>query len=288
MLTASNEMNRTMRFMVAIFPMHQWAIDTYYGSENSVSAFLSTGSKLVAFMIMIKVFIIGFASMGEDVFLLFTLLAVFTMTYGNISALSTTNVKKLFAYSSIAQAGYLILVFSITSYAMWSGQNYSFIAINAVAAAMLYSLVYIFMKGGAFVFLNTVDKESPEFSDISGLARKSPALAMGLSILLLALAGIPFTGGFTGKFYMFLYLVDVKLWWLAIIAILNSAISVFYYFRVIMYMYWKPESQVLMTRSRAASATVLISAVVVVVIFFFFPLFPLLHGYATSLFGVTG
>ncbi len=275
-------------FKVAIFPMHQWAIDTYYGAENSVSAFLSTGSKLVAFMIMLKIFIVGFSTMGEDVFLLFTLLAIFTMTYGNISALSTTNVKKLFAYSSIAQAGYLILVFSITSYALWSGQNYGLIAVNAVAAAMLYSLVYIFMKGGAFVFLNTLDKENPEFSDISGFARKSPALALSLSIILLALAGIPFTGGFTAKFYMFLYLVDAKLWWLAIIAILNSAISVFYYFRVIMYMYWKPDSGVSLSGSRIASATVIVSAIVVVALFFYFPLFSLLHGFAQGLFGVTG
>ena len=151
-------------FKLAIFPMHQWAIDTYDGTENSVSAFLSTGSKLVAFMIMLKVFIVGFSGMSGYVYGFFAILAVATMTYANISALSQTNLKKLLAYSSVAQAGYLILVFAVAGYTSGgSASNY------AVAAGMLYSLVYIFMKGGAFLTMNSIKIISPKIDDLSGI-----------------------------------------------------------------------------------------------------------------------
>ena len=274
-------------FKLAIFPMHQWAIDTYDGAENSVSAFLSTGSKLLAYMIMLKVFIIGFQYIGEDVFVLFSILAILTMTYGNLSALSQNNIKRLFAYSSVAQAGYLILVFSITSYDVWTNGSYTIVATYAVTAALIYSLIYIFMKGGAFLSMNAFKKDGPEISDLSGLSKKSPALALSLSILLLALAGIPFTGGFTGKFYMFLYLVQGKLWWLAIIAILNSAISVFYYLKVIMYMYWKkPEGEDKFIISSGTVIPVVISAIIVIVLFFSFYIFNIFYTAATALMGV--
>ncbi|MCL4343122.1 MAG: NADH-quinone oxidoreductase subunit N [Candidatus Thermoplasmatota archaeon] len=190
-------------FKLAIFPMHQWAIDTYDGSENSVSAFLSTGSKLVAFMIMMRVFISGFIGESYDYYLIFTILAIVTMTYGNLSALSQTNLKRLLAYSSVAQAGYLILVFSATGYAQSTSISTTFVY-DAIAAGMIYSLVYIFMKGGAFLAMNLSPNARVELSDISGLARKSPSLALAFSILLLSLAGIPFTGGFVSKLFLFL------------------------------------------------------------------------------------
>lgn len=267
-------------FKVAIFPMHQWAIDTYDGTENSVSAFLSTGSKLVAFVIMLKVFLIGFAGIGNYVYLFFTILAIATMTYANLSAVSQNNLKRLLAYSSVAQAGYLILVFSVVSYA--SGAS---VKDFAIAAGMMYSLVYIFMKGGAFFAMNLVKKESVMLSDLSGLAKRSPGSALALSFLLLALAGIPLTGGFFAKFYLFLSLVQGGLWWIALIAIINSAISVFYYFRVISYMYWKEGDESAFDLSAGARAPLYFCAVVVVVLFFYFNLFSVILPYASGLFG---
>ncbi len=267
-------------FKVAIFPMHQWAIDTYDGTENSVSAFLSTGSKLVAFMIMLKVFLVGFAGVSSYVYVFFAILAVATMTYANVAALSQNNLKKLLAYSSVAQAGYLILIFAVGSYS--SGSNAEQ---YAIAAGMLYALVYIFMKGGAFFTMNTLKTDKPLLSDVSGLGSKSPGVALAFSILLLSLAGIPLTGGFFAKFYLFLSLVQGGLWWLAVVAILNSAISVFYYFRVLMYMYWKEgdsEKFDLATRNRIP---IYFSAVVVVALFFYFSLFFTLLPMATGLFG---
>ncbi len=267
-------------FKLAIFPMHQWAIDTYDGTENSVSAFLSTGSKLVAFMIMLKVFIVGFSGMSGYVYGFFAILAVATMTYANISALSQTNLKKLLAYSSVAQAGYLILVFAVAGYTSGgSASNY------AVAAGMLYSLVYIFMKGGAFLTMNSIKIISPKIDDLSGMSKKSPGIALSFSVLLLALAGIPLTGGFFAKFYLFLSLVQGGLWWLAVVAILNSAISVFYYFRLMIIMYTgSPDDNKFQTPA-SVKIPVYFSAVIVVAIFFYFSIFLSLLPMAAGLFG---
>ncbi|MCL4451924.1 MAG: NADH-quinone oxidoreductase subunit NuoN [Candidatus Thermoplasmatota archaeon] len=268
-------------FKMAIFPMHQWAIDTYDGTENSVSSFLSTGSKLVAFVIMLKVFIAGFAGLDTYVYVFFAILAVATMTYANISALSQNNLKRLLAYSSVAQAGYLILVLAVVGYAPGTQA-----ADYAIAAGMLYSLVYIFMKGGAFLTMNIIRKDSPSVDDISGLGRKSPGLALAFSIILLSLAGIPLTGGFLAKFFLFLSLVQGGLWWLAVVAILNSAISVFYYFRIMMFMYWRDSKEdSSFDLSVSNRIPVYFSALVVVALFFTFSLFFTILPFAGGVFG---
>ena len=271
-------------FKLAIFPMHQWAIDAYDGTENSVSAFLSTGTKILAFMILIKIFLVGFAGDYHDIFLLFVILSVFSMTYANLAALSQNNLKRLLAYSSVAQAGYLILVIALVGYT-----GIGNVAYVAIAAGMFYSLVYIFMKGGSFLAMNLVNRESVSVSDVAGLARKSPVTALSFAILLMGLAGIPFTGGFTAKYYLFLSLIEGNLWWLAVIAILNSAISVFYYFRVIMFMFWKePTSEDHFNLTAYSKAPVIASAVIMVALFFFFYLLPTLNGMAPGLFATMG
>lgn len=268
-------------FKLAIFPMHQWAIDTYDGSENSVSAFLSTGSKLVAFLIMLRVFVSGFYGDANDFYIIFTILAIVTMTYGNFSALSENNLKRLLAYSSVAQAGYLILVFSAAGYAI--GISDTSLMSYAVAAGMIYSLVYIFMKGGTFLAMNLSSSKRVEVSDLSGLNKKSPAAAISLSILLLSLAGIPFTGGFLGKFFLFLALIEVKLWWLAVIAILNSAVSVFYYLRVILVMYrGEPSENIKVTP--LSVIPLVFCAVIVILLGVYFALFSTVLGFVGGLF----
>ncbi|EQD61968.1 NADH dehydrogenase subunit N, partial [mine drainage metagenome] len=219
-------------FKLALVPMHQWAIDTYDGSSNSVSAFLSTGTKVLAFLIILKVFLVGFAADSIDVYYLFLIISIITMTYGNIAAISETNLKRVFAYSSVAQAGYLILVLTVVSFS--SNKN----AIDlAILAGMFYSLVYIFMKGGAFFSVGLVKKSNASIDDLGGLAWKSPAMALSIIVILISLAGIPPTAGFFAKYYLFLALISGQLWWLAVIAIINSAISVFYYLRLIVIMF---------------------------------------------------
>lgn len=269
-------------FKLAIFPMHQWAIDTYDGTENSVSAFLSAGSKILAFVVVLKMFLVGFSSDFREVYYLFAVLAILTMTYGNISALSQNNLKRLLAYSSVAQAGYLILVLAVVGSV---GNVTSNVVAVAVAAGMFYSIAYIFMKGGAFITLNTVKGDNLQVSDLSGLARKSPGVAVGFSIMLLALAGIPLTGGFFAKYLLFLSLIEGGLWWLAIIAILNSAISVFYYFRVILYMFGKePLKEDSFNLGNSFKIPVYVSAILTVAISLLVIWFPTMIGLAPGLF----
>lgn len=269
-------------FKMAIFPMHQWAIDTYDGAENSVAAYLSTGSKILAFVIILKIFLVGFAGDFTAVFYLFTILAIASMTYGNIAALSQENLKRILAYSSVAQVGYLILVLAQVSYV---DNSASHAVTLAVATGMYYSVVYIFMKGGAFLTMNAVKKDKVEISDITGLYRKSPAVAVSFSIILLALAGIPITGGFFAKYNLFLSLIEGQLWWLAVIAILNSAISVFYYFRVILYMFKDPVEETDFNLSGSVKAPVIITAFITVGLGVAFQLIYMMMSVAPGLFG---
>ncbi len=269
-------------FKLAIFPMHQWAIDTYDGTENSVSAFLSAGSKVLAFVVVLKMFLVGFSSDFREVYYLFAVLSILTMTYGNISALSQNNLKRLLAYSSVAQAGYLILVLAVVGSV---GNVTSNTVAVAVAAGMFYAIAYIFMKGGAFIALNTVKGNNLQVSDLSGLAKKSPGVAVGFSIMLLALAGIPLTGGFFAKYLLFLSLIEGGLWWLAVIAILNSAISVFYYFRVILYMFGKePQDGETFNLENSFKIPVYVSAFLTVAISLLVVWFPTMIGFAPGLF----
>lgn len=269
-------------FKMAIFPMHQWAIDTYDGAENSIAAYLSTGSKILAFVVILKIFLVGFSGDFEVVFYLFTILAIASMTYGNIAALSQDNLKRILAYSSVAQVGYLILVLAQVSYV---GNTSSHAVTLAVATGMYYSVVYIFMKGGAFLTMNIVKKDKVEISDVTGLFRKSPAVAVSFSILLLALAGIPVTGGFFAKYNLFLALITGQLWWLAVIAILNSAISVFYYFRVILYMFKDPVGETDFNLSTSVRIPVIATAFITVGLGVAFQMVYLLMSVAPGLFG---
>ena len=228
-------------FKIAIFPMQQWAIDTYDGAPNSVSAFLSTGGKLVAYMILLKFLFLGFIPDYNYVFFFFAILAILTMTYGNLAALMENNLKRILAYSSIAQAGYMILVFALIGYSYYPAVLVSkeiFVKF-AIASAMFYAIAYIFMKAGPFIAMSLFKNDKVMIGDIAGLAKKSRYTALFLAIMLLSLAGVPLTGGFIAKYFLFFTLIIGNLWWLAVIAIINSAISIFYYFRIIIYSYRK-------------------------------------------------
>ncbi|WP_297215657.1 NADH-quinone oxidoreductase subunit NuoN [Thermoplasma sp.] len=269
-------------FKLAIFPMHQWAIDAYDGTENDVSAFLSTGTKIMAFVIVLKIFLVGFSAYTAPVYYFFVVLSVLTMTYANVAALSQNNVKRLLAYSSVAQAGYLILVLAVVSYVgIGSGSK----AVDlAIASGMFYSLVYIFMKGGSFLAMNMVKQDNVTFDAIAGLGKKSPYVAASFSILLLSLAGIPLTGGFLAKYFLFLSVIDGGLWWLAVIAILNSAISVFYYMKVMRYLFWEdPKGE--FSTDIGNKAMVIISAALVVLLGLLYVIFPMLINISSQIVG---
>jgi len=219
-------------FKIAAVPFHMWAPDVYEGAPTPITAFLSVGSKAASFAMLLRIFVEGMPSSSLDWRLLFAVLSVVTMTVGNLAALTQTNVKRMLAYSSIAHAGYLLMgVVAGTS--------------RGVAAMLIYLLIYSFMQIGAFavvVLLRRRDVVGEELKDFSGLSFRNPFAAFAMLLFMLSLGGIPPTAGFMGKFWLFSAAIDSGYVWLAVIAVLNSAISLYYYIRLVVFMYLKKET----------------------------------------------
>ena len=223
-------------FKVALVPFHQWAPDVYEGAPTAIAAFISAGPKAAGFAAFLRIFIPVLqnlqesnTALGEQWILVLTVLAVLTMTIGNVVAIAQRNIKRMLAYSSIAHAGYVLV-------ALAAGNE------DGVSSAMLYLLVYCIMNIGAFgavILARTEDGESLTISDYAGLGFRKPLLALFMMVMLLSLAGFPPTAGFVGKFYVFRSAVDAGQIWLVIIAVINTAISAFYYLRVVVTMYMR-------------------------------------------------
>jgi NADH-quinone oxidoreductase subunit N len=219
-------------FKIAAVPFHMWAPDVYEGSPTPITAFLSVGSKAASFAMLIRIFVEGLPSMSADWRLLFWTLAVVTMTVGNVAAVTQSNVKRMLAYSSIAHAGYVLI-------GIVAGTP------RGITATLVYLLIYSFMQLGAFavlVVLRRSDVAGEELKDFSGLAFRSPFAAFAMLLFMLSLGGIPPTAGFMGKFWLFSAAIDAHYYWLAVIGVLNSAISLYYYVRIVVFMYVKKET----------------------------------------------
>lgn len=225
-------------FKMALVPFHMWAPDTYQGSPSVVSSLLAAGSKKMGFVAAFRVFILALAALQPDWQFAFTILAVVTMTFGNVVAVSQTSVKRMLAYSSLAQAGYIAMAFVVMTP-------------MALTGGIFYTLAHAFMKGGAFIAAGAVvwmittqrtgDLQVPDHLDnFRGLGKRMPLVALCMTVFVFALAGIPLTSGFMAKFVLFSSAVQAGMTWLAVIAILNSALSLFYYARLIRYMYFLP------------------------------------------------
>ncbi len=233
-------------FKIAAVPFHMWAPDVYEGAPTPISAFLSVGSKAASFAMLIRIFIEGLSTMSADWRLLFYALAIATMTVGNLAALTQSNVKRILAYSSIAHAGYLLI-------GIVAGTT------RGVTATLVYLMVYSFMQLGAFavvVLLRRADVVGDELKDFSGLAFRNPFAAFAMLLFMLSLGGIPPTAGFMGKFWLFSAAIDAQYYGLAVIGVLNSAVSLYYYIRIVVFMYVKKDtigSQPLMGRPVAAT-----------------------------------
>jgi len=220
-------------FKIAMVPFHMWAPDVYEGAPTPVSGLLAAASKKMGFAALFKVFLIGIlvtkAQWEEAV----AILAILTMTVGNLIAVSQTNIKRMLAYSSIAQAGYILIALPVaTQY--------------AVAGGVFHILTHAFMKSGAFMVVAAMGAVAigEKLDDFKGLSKRSPFLAFSMTLFLLSLAGIPPLAGFASKFVLFSSAVYSSLepgqsWliWLAIAGVLNSALSLYYYARVIKNMY---------------------------------------------------
>ena len=215
-------------FKVASAPFHVWTPDVYEGAPAPVTGFMSTGPKAAAFAVLLRVL---FATGAPGWFWLVWVSAVLSMTLGNIGALVQNNVKRLLAYSSIAHAGYVLVAFAAAK-------------TTGISAAIFYAASYAAMNVGAFVIVAHLAGKGERYvtlEDYSGLGRRSPMIAALLTMFLISLIGIPITGGFFAKFYVFSAALQSNLVGLTIIGVINSAIAAYYYLRVIIYMYMRDE-----------------------------------------------
>jgi NADH-quinone oxidoreductase subunit N len=213
-------------FKIAAVPFHMWAPDVYEGAPTPITAFLSVGSKAAGFALILRVFTLALAPMNGTWPLMFALLAVFTMTIGNIIAIRQDNIKRLLAYSSITQAGYAIMALAVATVA-------------SSAALSFFLFAYTFTNVGAFLVVMACAHRlgSDEISAYAGLARRSPLLSIVLTLCLLSLAGIPPMVGFASKMYLFWTVFQSGWLWLVVVGLLNSAASIYYYLRVVRTMY---------------------------------------------------
>jgi NADH-quinone oxidoreductase subunit N len=220
-------------FKAAVAPFHTWVPDVYEGSIAPVTAFMSAGPKAAAFAALFRIFAL-FAPVISDKFTtVLWVLAVLTMTWGNILALSQKNIKRMLAYSSIAHAGYVMIALTV------GGET-------GLSAGVFYLLAYTVMNIGAFavIVLFAGNGEKLEnVKDYAGFGLKYPFAGVAMSIFMLSLAGIPATAGFMGKYRIFMAAVNSGYIWLAVIGVMNSLISVWYYLGVIVTMYMTPESE---------------------------------------------
>jgi NADH-quinone oxidoreductase subunit N len=213
-------------FKVAAAPFHIWTPDVYEGAPAPVVGFMSTAPKAAVFAVLLRIM---FQAQAPGRIWLIWVAAALSMSIGNIAALVQDNVKRLLAYSSIAHAGYLLVAFAS-------------LPDNGIPAAMFYTASYAAMNVGAFAVVGHFASAGERYvtlEDYSGLGKRSPLLAAILTIFLLSLIGIPLTGGFLAKFYVFSAAVQSNLMGLVIVGVLNSAVAAYYYLRVIVFMYMR-------------------------------------------------
>jgi NADH-quinone oxidoreductase subunit N len=274
-------------FKIAAVPFHMWAPDVYEGAPTPITAFLSVGSKAASFAMLLRIFVEGLPGFRVDglgvVFgqpigwaAFFYVLAITTMTIGNLGALTQGNIKRMLAYSSIAHAGYVLI-------GVVAGTT------RGVSAALVYLMIYAFMQLGAFavvVMLRRKEIIGDELKDLTGLSRTHPGAAIAMLLFMLSLGGIPPTAGFMGKLWIFGAAIDAGYVWLAVIGVLNSALSLYYYVRVVVFMWiTEEETESAAFRISPAVAAVIVVAVLGTIVFGIYPraLFEFAEASAASL-----
>jgi NADH-quinone oxidoreductase subunit N len=245
-------------FKIAAFPFHMWVPDVYEGSSTTVAGLFSTGGKAAAFAAIIVTLGSIFNGINHNIFEPYlAVIAVLSMLFGSIVAISQNNVKRMLAYSSIAHAGYMLIGLAAGNY-------------EGIAGIIFYLAAYTFMNLGAFGVVSIIEGKNEtnlNFDSYSGLASRQPLLAALLSLFMFSLAGIPPFAGFFGKYYVFIAAIKAHLTWLAIIGVISSAISVYFYLRIVVLMYFKePEVDVKVEESNFGLLAVMISVLLVIVI----------------------
>jgi NADH-quinone oxidoreductase subunit N len=235
-------------FKISAAPFHMWAPDVYQGAPTNVTTLIATGSKAAVFAVLIRLVVAGCRAAQPDWTLLLWGLAALTMTVGNVAAIAQTNLKRMLAYSSVAHVGYMLV-------GLVGGGT------AGAGAVLYYLLAYTFTTVGTFgtiTLCRRAGEEAVDVQDYAGLSRRHPILAVGLALFLLSLVGIPPLAGFVGKVYLFGAAVRAGFVWLAVIAVLNSAVAAYYYLRVIVQMYMRePEGEAATLESSFAGALAL-------------------------------
>jgi NADH-quinone oxidoreductase subunit N len=240
-------------FKISAVPFHMWAPDVYEGAPTSITAFMSTAPKAAAFAVLGRIFFTAFQAFEPYWTTILIVISILTMAVGTVMAIVQTNIKRMLAYSSIAHAGYILIAIAV-------GGN------EAMNAMKVYLLIYTFMNLGAFGIVILLDK-GENISDYNGLSKSHPYAAALMLVFMFSLAGIPPTAGFIGKFYIFMAAINAGYTWLVAIAVIFSAISAYFYLRIIMNMYMKPLGETVgITPSLGLAAALFICAVMIFVI----------------------
>jgi NADH-quinone oxidoreductase subunit N len=221
-------------FKVAAVPFHMWTPDVYQGAPTPVTSFMAVGAKAAGFAALLRIFVTALPALEVDMVPVLWGLAALTMLVGNLLAISQTNIKRMLAYSSIAHAGYILMALAAYGKPLVSG--------DAVASALFYLVTYALTSFGTWAVVIALEKaegKGLEIADYAGLGRKRPLLAAAMTIFMLSLTGMPPTLGLVGKFYLFRTAIQGGFIGLAIIGVLTSLISAYYYLRVVVTMYMR-------------------------------------------------
>jgi NADH-quinone oxidoreductase subunit N len=247
-------------FKVAIVPFHMWTPDVYQGAPSSVTAFMAVGAKAAGFAALLRVFVLAFPSLSPDLAPVLWGLSALTMVLGNVVAIAQTNIKRLLAYSSIAQAGYIMM--ALVPYGDPA------VVANTVASALVFLAGYTFTSFTAWavvIMLEQAEGHGLDLNDYAGLGRKYPMLGFAMTVAMLSFIGVPPTLGFIGKFYLFGTVLQGGYPGLALIGVLTSLVSAFYYLRVVVVMYMR-EGDPSVTRERWVYYSAVVTAVVTVLL----------------------
>jgi NADH-quinone oxidoreductase subunit N len=239
-----------------------WTPDVYQGSPSAVTAFMSSGAKIAGFAALLRVFSTAFPAISPDITSILWVLAALTMIVGNFTAISQTNIKRMLAYSSIAHAGYILMAF--VPYG-----NKEVMPVS-IAAGLFYLFSYVVTNFGAWGVVIALEKSEGrglEISDYMGLAKKYPALAAAMAVFMLSLIGFPPTLGMVGKFYLFRAVIAGGYSGLAIIGVITSLVSAYYYLRVVVNMYMR-EGEPVIDRENWLEITIAVTALATVVLSF--------------------
>ena len=236
-------------FKVSAAPFHMWTPDVYQGAPIPVTAFMSVGTKAAAFAMIVRVFAGGLPHLAPEWQTLLAFVAATSMVVGNLMAITQSSLKRLLAYSGVAQAGYVLI-------GVIAGGS------DGLRAVLYYLFVYMFMNFGAFAVLTLLsgrDGDADSFADLEGLGRRNPVLAVAMTIFMLSLAGFPPSVGFFGKLFLFTAGVGAGYTWLVVVAVLMSVVSVFYYVRVLIPV-WSPSPRAeRVPASLSSAATIVLS-----------------------------